>query len=343
MATSSSSYSSSSLSGVLTSSASNGANRDVSFIQHNVSKMDTVAGVAIKYGVEVADIKRMNGLSMDLQMFALKSLRVPYPGRHPLSPIVSSDSASLGDGSCNKLSASLGHSIIQSARLKSGSNDKVPPAVITLENYNSPVSRSCKATPKGTVEMTVYRTGTIRCLPTCDQMDNENTIEDVPIAEGLGVGEGDREGERSNEKSIRRRPKTEADSEPPESLLKEEKISIFVISPGKSISFRPTKTHGQTALSANFKPGGRFKNSSSPDSGESIVADKLLGAVHKSVSMSSLPEQDQKNNTLFLWKSSNWSLRKPDFQTLYNSAIGRPIFDGSPKPITGCRNKDAVD
>lgn len=204
------------------------------------------------------------------------------------------------------------------------------------------MSRSCKATPKGTVEMAVYRTGTVHCSPTSNQMDNEKNIEDVPIDEGIGGGEGDWEGERSNEKSIRRRPKAEADLEPLESLLKEEKNSIFVISPGRSISFRLTKTQGRTALSANSKPGGRLNNASSPGSGDSMMAN-LPQAVHKSTSMPSLPEQNQKKNTLFAWESANWSLRKPDFQTLCNSAIGRPIFDGSPKPITGCRNKDALD
>ncbi|KVH95825.1 Peptidoglycan-binding lysin domain-containing protein [Cynara cardunculus var. scolymus] len=39
-------------------------------IEHTVSKFDTLAGVAIRYGVEVADIKKMNGLTTDLQMFA---------------------------------------------------------------------------------------------------------------------------------------------------------------------------------------------------------------------------------------------------------------------------------
>ena len=84
----------------------------VSFIQHPVSKMDTLAGIAIKYGVEVskypqlfllflkmvlfnnsifqvADIKKMNGLVTDLQMFALKYLHIPLPGRHPPSPCLS--------------------------------------------------------------------------------------------------------------------------------------------------------------------------------------------------------------------------------------------------------------
>lgn len=35
--------------------------------------------------IQVADIKRMNGLASDLQMFALKTLKIPLPGRHPPS------------------------------------------------------------------------------------------------------------------------------------------------------------------------------------------------------------------------------------------------------------------
>ncbi|KAK4400216.1 hypothetical protein Sango_1127700 [Sesamum angolense] len=63
-----------------------GVNGGVNCIIHTVSKFDTLAGVAIKYGVEVADIKRLNGLVTDLQMFALKTLQIPLPGRHPPSP-----------------------------------------------------------------------------------------------------------------------------------------------------------------------------------------------------------------------------------------------------------------
>jgi hypothetical protein len=32
---------------------------------------------------QVADVKRVNGLTADLQMFAHKTLRIPLPGRHP--------------------------------------------------------------------------------------------------------------------------------------------------------------------------------------------------------------------------------------------------------------------
>ncbi|KAG6536344.1 hypothetical protein ZIOFF_001398 [Zingiber officinale] len=55
------------------------------YIEHHVSKLDTLAGVAIKYGVEIADIKRTNGLTIDLQLFAHKILLIPLPGGHPPS------------------------------------------------------------------------------------------------------------------------------------------------------------------------------------------------------------------------------------------------------------------
>lgn len=40
--------------------------------------------------MQVGDIKRLNGLTTDLQMFALKTLRIPLPGRHPPSAALTS-------------------------------------------------------------------------------------------------------------------------------------------------------------------------------------------------------------------------------------------------------------
>ncbi|RYR32207.1 hypothetical protein Ahy_A10g046801 isoform A [Arachis hypogaea] len=65
-------------------------------IEHPVSKFDTLAGIAIKYGVEVADIRKMNGLVTDRQIFALKTINIPLPGRHPPSPCLSYDATSPG-------------------------------------------------------------------------------------------------------------------------------------------------------------------------------------------------------------------------------------------------------
>ncbi|QCD88761.1 hypothetical protein DEO72_LG3g3311 [Vigna unguiculata] len=53
------------------------------YIQHPISKFDTLAGIAIKYGVEVADIRKVNGLVTDMHMFALKTLHIPLNGKHP--------------------------------------------------------------------------------------------------------------------------------------------------------------------------------------------------------------------------------------------------------------------
>ncbi|KAM7272008.1 hypothetical protein ACFE04_031222 [Oxalis oulophora] len=78
---------------------SSSSSSSLGFIEHHVSKFDTLAGVAIKYGVEVADVRKMNGLLTDRQMFALKSLHIPLPGRHPPSPCLSSSSDNPGGGS----------------------------------------------------------------------------------------------------------------------------------------------------------------------------------------------------------------------------------------------------
>ncbi|EPS64056.1 hypothetical protein M569_10725 [Genlisea aurea] len=62
-----------------------GINNGNECILHPVSWFDTLAGVAVRYGVEVADIKKLNGLSTDFQMFALNTLQIPLSGSHPPS------------------------------------------------------------------------------------------------------------------------------------------------------------------------------------------------------------------------------------------------------------------
>ena len=42
-----------------------------------MGKLDTLAGIAIRYGVQVAEIKRANGLHSEMGMFALGKLRIP--------------------------------------------------------------------------------------------------------------------------------------------------------------------------------------------------------------------------------------------------------------------------
>ncbi|KAJ4774341.1 Peptidoglycan-binding LysM domain-containing protein [Rhynchospora pubera] len=74
--------SSPSTSSSFSSSSSSSPTNAFDYIRHEVCKLDTLAGIAIKYGVEISDVRRLNGLATDLQMFAHKTLRIPFQGRH---------------------------------------------------------------------------------------------------------------------------------------------------------------------------------------------------------------------------------------------------------------------
>ncbi|XP_057968956.1 uncharacterized protein LOC131158242 [Malania oleifera] len=334
-------------------SASGGAN----YIEHPVSNMDTLAGVAIKYGVEVADIKRMNGLATDLQMFALKSLQIPLPGRHLPSPSLSDGSVSLGGCSTGKLPPRTSRSnvvdLFQSSRSKSPKG-KVSPAMSTLQNYYGLETPKKNGVPEGT-EMAVYRLETSHfsddgllpkpspisypLLPRPHNYGNKTNgilLENGAVAENLPIAEaGDGEGERSNEKSIRRRQKAEADSlaGTPERLLKVENGGVrsgFSAITGKGLALRP-KLASRAASVADIEAGSLIL----ADMGASTMANGHDG-VRKSSSTSSLQEQDP-NSSSSVWPTSKWNL-KPDLQALSSAAI---IFDGLPKP--GRWNKAARD
>ncbi|KAF3597509.1 hypothetical protein DY000_02026247 [Brassica cretica] len=244
----------------LNCSFSNGAG----YIEHRVSKFDTLAGIAIKYGVEVADITKLNGLVTDLQMFALKSLRIPLPGRHPPSPCLSN--------------ASFNH----------GKSRSLVDAVIAEVNQSSYQSK-----------------------------------------------------EVNSDKPTRRRQKSEADfsSKTPELLLKKESRSScggFSAIAGKGLALRP-KAASKTNLSADT---GSF-NPVPVNLMDAPVGDSF-SSVRKSFSASVLQEPVSNNNkgSSSLWQSSKWSLKA---DLLQQAAMARSIFDGLPKPLTGRRNKKAMD
>ncbi|KDP45807.1 hypothetical protein JCGZ_17414 [Jatropha curcas] len=334
------------------------------YIEHQVSKLDTLAGVAIKYGVEVADIKRLNGLATDLQMFALKKLLIPLPGRHPPSSILSSDSASPGGNSLDRSPQQPRYSNVlesfESLRFKP-TQQKVSPAMSTLRDYYGLKSLNHKGATEGT-EMAVYRTGSsdhlkegllhktspisgspyhnLKSRNTSNSLlpeDGSLMVDYIPLAEA-----GDAEGEKSNEKSVRRRQKSEADPRAgtPEKLLKEENSggsSDFSPVTGKGLAMRP-KSASRAALSSETE--SVWLNSIPIGLGDSIMADGMTG-VRKSSSTPSLHDQDN-SNLPSVWPSSKWSL-KTDLQALSTAAITIPIFDGLPKPISGRRSKAALD
>ncbi|RID72289.1 hypothetical protein BRARA_C04189 [Brassica rapa] len=311
----------------LNCSFSNGAG----YIEHRVSKFDTLAGIAIKYGVEVADITKLNGLVTDLQMFALKSLRIPLPGRHPPSPCLSNASLNHGEDcsepAASSSSASNGNlqdvfDPFQSLKLKP-SETKISPAMDSLQGYYG-----LKPTNKRASENDQYLTPTSTPL---NQHRKSRSLVDAVIAE-VNQSSYHQSKEVNSDKPTRRRQKSEADfsSRTPELLLKKESRSScggFSAVAGKGLALRPkavSKTNLSAPVPINAPVGDSFSS------------------VRKSFSASVLqePVSNNKGSSTSLWQSSKWTLKA---DLLQQAAMARSIFDGLPKPLTGRRNKKAMD
>ncbi|KAK4841594.1 hypothetical protein QYF36_007159 [Acer negundo] len=329
---------------------------DKGHIEHPVSKLDTLAGIAIKYGVEVADIKKMNGLATDLQMFARKSLQIPLPGKHPPSPCLTNASETLGQNNSEQISP---HHVqcdlidsFQSLRLTMYPQRNVSPAMSSLQGFYGLRPMNQTTTSEG-FEMAICKKGESkyfedspflrpspgsrqksRSLANCLVDHNGELADNIPIPY---IGESD--SDKRNEKPVRRRQKSVDDftCRTPEMLLKEENsiASGFSGITGKGLALRP-KSASRTTSPADGVGGGL-----NPIPIDNLLADRLSG-VRKSSSLSSLHDPDGSSSSSSVRPSSMWSL-KPDLQALSSVAITKPIFDGLPKPITGRRNKAAID
>lgn len=331
------------------------------YIEHHVSKYDTLAGVAIKYGVEVADIKKINGLVTDIQMFARKTLYIPLPGRHPPSPIMTNGFDPQGTSSSEqtpppKRRQSDFFDSFQSLKLTSSPKRRVSPAMNNLQGYYGLKPPDQKATPEG-CELAVYQNGVSHYLadgqsgkpsphmnpPLSIHRKSRSVVdnfklEDGDLANGVSVspaGETDSDNWISN--LVRRRQKSEADfnSRAPEMLLKGDTSNGgFSKITSKGLALRPKAASRTT--SGDGETGSQ--SSISTAVGEFSLIDSLSG-VKKSSSTPSFQDSDSNSS---IWPTVNWSL-KPDLQALSTVAITRPIFDGLPKPITSRKNKTAVD
>ncbi|CAH8355076.1 unnamed protein product [Eruca vesicaria subsp. sativa] len=238
----------------LNCSYSNGAG----YIEHRVSKFDTLAGIAIKYGVEVADITKLNGLVTDLQMFALNSLRIPLPGRHPPSPCLSNASISNGEDCSEEAPASNGnlHDVFdpfQSLRLKP-SETKISPAMDSLQGYYGLKPRNKRASQgsemgaykKEASHLHQYLTPVPATSTPLNQHRKSRSLVDAVIAE---VNQQSKE-----VMPMRRRQRSEADFSwrtTPELVLKEGRNSSggFSVIAGKGLALRP-KASSRTNLSS---------------------------------------------------------------------------------------------
>ncbi|KAL3613767.1 hypothetical protein CASFOL_041841 [Castilleja foliolosa] len=326
-----------------------GAEGGANYIIHTVTRLDTLAGVAIKYGVEVADIKKLNGLVTDLQMFALNTLQIPLPGRHPPSPSLSNghETPQRTNSSASSRRYSDIFDSFPSLKLKASSEEKISPAMSTLRGYYGLSPANQKGASEG-FEMSVYRKEGAHYLEDGPLAKSSSPLSNPPLshhrkskslANCLASQNGDlidrlmsQEPESNNDsadKLVRRRQKSVADFSKctPEKILKNENTNSITISSitGKGLALRPKSGNrgldGETGGPSPIPAG----------LGDSVSIDNGNG-VKKSSSTSSL--LDPENGALLsLWPTSKWSL-KPDFQALSNSAI--------PKPSSR-KNKAAID
>ncbi|CAN4090292.1 unnamed protein product [Withania somnifera] len=312
------------------------------YIQHQVTKFDTLPGVAIRYGVEVADIKKLNRLVSDVQMFARKTLQIPLAGRHPPSPVLSNGQdaqRSEQTPPSNRYPDLFGS--FQSRKLKPSPQPRVSPAMNCLLGYQIPKPTDQNVASEG-FEMAVYRKGVSHYL------DYGPFVKATPhssqplglhrkcrsVANDMsqnGVGSTENGSDRMFMKLARRRQKSEADfsSCNPEVLLKEDNSSGsgFSAAAGKGLALRP-KAASRTlsrpdAEASSISPIPMLLN-------DSILNDSA--SVRKSSSTSSLQQESDSGTLSSLWTTSKWNL-KPDFQAISTAAITKPIFDSLQKPI----------
>ena len=312
------------------------------YIEHHISKFDTLAGIAIKYGVEVTDIKRMNSLVTDHQIFALKTVQIPLPGRHPPSPCLSNGSTTLGNCNATHSPDNANRELLesfQSIKLKS-SDQQVSPAMSSLQGYyglqvpsNPSENVSSSKSPMADQPMNRHRKSRSLVNVILEEIMEKSDM--TPNAETWELSS-----DKWNDKLIQRRQKSVADfTRIPELILREDNSSSGGLPSrtGKGLALRQKATC-RTAATTDSESSGFIPVPMV--AGHAFQTDFSSG-VRKSSSTSCLHDQDNCCSSS-IWPSSMWNL-KPDLQALSTAAIGKPIFDGLPKPLTGRRNKAALD
>ncbi|KAL9256465.1 LysM and putative peptidoglycan-binding domain-containing protein [Drosera capensis] len=334
------------------SSSSSSSTSPARFIEHRVSRLDTVAGVAIMYGVEVADVKRMNNLVTDRQMYALKTLQIPLPGRHPPSPCLSNGSHTserTPPGGRSEILESL-HS------LRVNPERKASPAMSSLQGYYGFTSNG---TPYRGFEIDVYSTGDPSYLD--DGAFPQPSLSMNPplsfhrksrsLANGFGIHDCDLnkdvppsypDSDGWTRKFVKQYLKSEDEfpNRTPEKLLKEENGNggWFSAITGKGLSLR-NKASTRTNLVAEadaFNPSNGSSRSQDP-----CALSGGSSGFRKSFSTPSL-QDEQHVNFPSMFSTTKWRL-KPDFKAFSTSIITRPIFDGLAIPIGGRRSKASLD
>ncbi|XP_006656525.1 uncharacterized protein LOC102706853 [Oryza brachyantha] len=302
---------------------------DEDYLEHRVSRMDTLAGLAIKYGVEISDIKRANSLMTDSQMFAHKILLIPLPGR----PMPSSVRLN-GSGQRTKRAWAPNNQknryvmdSLDSSKHKC-SQQQMSVAMSTLQTYYGLTSQKGGITDGGT-EMSLYSKGSLERIRS-ETLDSSSGLPDTHNTDRSGNSEDTRNGSSvtngaagtntngtTNSKqdgSMRRRQKVEAD---PQDDVLSDPIKMI-----KSLLPRPI-----SSIRLNM-------DTSNPDSSVKSNGSFLSG--FKYVRKSPVtPNFADAENGISKWSSSAWTFNHESFT--------RPLLDGLPKPTAPRRTKAALD
>ncbi|GKD91027.1 hypothetical protein Tco_1366534 [Tanacetum coccineum] len=178
-----------------------------------------------------------------------------------------------------------------------------------------------------------------KCKSLAQGMSEKGTMNgDVPVTNGK-VPDSDSWYDRLMR---RRRSEVDLQRRTPEMMLKPDTTNTsgaFSAAAGKGLALRPkagSRTNGDADGLPNIPP---------LKLGDSVITD-TSGGVKKSSSSPSFQESYNNNSNNYtstsLWPTSMLNLTA-DLQALSTAAITRPIFDGLPKPMSGRKNKAAID
>ncbi|AQL10092.1 uncharacterized protein [Zea mays] len=289
------------------------------YLLHRVCRFDTLAGVAIKYGVEVADVKRANGLNADLQMFAHKTLRVPLHGSHQPAAAPPSLPSYSPRNHADRVAREWTtrrppkNAASMDPFLKPPRSTVSPSMSLLQGYYGLPPTPQENLTYEGT-EMATYAQGHHRKARSLSSSEHGDGADDA-------------------EKPIRRRQK--ADSEL--TTGREDNGGCLLPRAGQGLALRPK---------SGSRPDG---NGSQLDLSATWVPSYGDG-LHTVKKSSSTPEfQDSDSISIASeWLKSKWNL-KPDAFTLtlpplpLLDSIPKPLLDNIPNSIAAWRNKAAKD
>ncbi|KAA0058575.1 Peptidoglycan-binding LysM domain-containing protein, putative isoform 1 [Cucumis melo var. makuwa] len=314
----------------------------VGYIEHPVSKFDTLAGIAIKYGVEVSDIKKMNALVTDQQMFALKSLQIPTPGKHP-SPLLSEDLDISRKSNCEQDSTRLTSfdllDSFQSLRIKSSTlktpkqpHQAIVPGICELTSYGKGEFDHLGSHPKLASSHNPHG----RRHRKSRSFANGFSLENIEFTDIVTAPNGATDSIKGGEKLCRRRQKSMADfSTATESISNKtyatnngECLSMTK----RSLDLRLKGALGRTNAASNgVTELSKLTPNLTDDVGgnSSFMSNRILGG-RRSSSTCNLQEADKGNSSSSSMWSTSWSL-KTDLQAFSSAMVTKSIFEGLPR------------